>query len=91
MGQGFDHAKEFKSLDLLRGRDPCERSSGIQDDLAGRMPCMRGSEVVTSDSLSPRAAPQSLRVPPACGCPPVRNPVRVIGWDARKLPFASDC
>lgn len=55
----------------------------------------KAPEVVTSEGLRPRPAPQSLRLPPASGCPPMHPPVRVIGmqspWDARRLPFDNDC
>ena len=58
---------------------------GFHDGLTGE---------VSLHGLKPCSVSQSLRAPPAGGCPPVRYPVRVIAlrsrWDTRKLPFASD-
>ena len=51
-------------------------------------------EVWASDGLRQRVATQSLRVPSASVCLPMRHPVRVISLrsrrDARKLPSADD-
>jgi hypothetical protein len=60
---------------------------------SGRWLARWAPEVVSPHGLKPRAALQSLRVPPACGCLPLRGLVRVIGlqllWDASKLPVAT--
>lgn len=43
---------------------------------AGRWPARVASEVVSPHGLKLQAAPQSLRVPPACVCPPHRGLLR---------------